>query len=175
MIDTVDMLLYASKTPHRLPKVYTARSLEKAHQVTYWLRLCNGGNCVHCANVTFYDVQRHCDCFLASWRSSKSKVNGGCCNSAAANKTGFDEMRFLLCIPTITNMNNLEKYNHDWDYLTPEKDSGSSRTCSGSLEARPFDQQLGEEDPAAWWYFDSLLGIKFNNENYNLSIVLIHT
>ena len=60
-------------------------------------------------------------------------------------------------------MNNFEKYNNNWDYLTPEKDNGSSRTCSGSLEARPFDQQLGEEDPAAWWYFDSLLGVKFKN------------
>ena len=59
-------------------------------------------------------------------------------------------------------MNNFEKYNNNWDYLTPEKDNGSSQTCSGSLEARPFDQQLGEEDPAAWGWFDSLLVIKFN-------------
>ena len=145
-IDKIDMLLYACKTRDRFLKVFTARSLEKAHQVTYWLRLCNGGHCVQCANVTFYDVQRHCDCFLASWRTSKSKVNGGCCNSAAGNKTEFEKA---------ISRNK----NRNWDSLTPEKDSGSSRTCSGSLEARPFDQQLGEEDPAAWGYFDSLLGI----------------
>ena len=90
------MLLYACKAPHRFSKVYTARSLEKAHQVTYWLRLCNGGNCVQCANVTFYDVQRHCDCFLASWRSLKSKVNGGCCNSAAANEDGVWKSWLIL-------------------------------------------------------------------------------
>ena len=151
MIDIEDMLLYACKARDRFLKVFTARSLEKAHQVTYWLWLCNGGHCVQCANVTFYDVQRHCDCFLASWRTSKSKVNGGCCNSAAGNKTEFEkswQIKFLLCIPTITD--NLDKYNHNWDSLTPEKDSGSSRTCSGSLEARPFDRQLGEGDPAAW-------------------------